>query len=556
MKKLISRNPPKTKANMFNEQFFSVFSDPSGTYQGTLNEKTKVPSMEKIKVTENGVQKLMSNLNDNKATGADGVPSKILKLCSSELAPVFTLLFQASLEQGKVPDDWKTANIVPIHKKGSKFNPENYRPISLTSITCKLLEHIIASSMMRHFDFYKVLADCQHGFRSKRSCESQLITTSKDFIDCLENQGQIDAILLDFSKAFDKVHHGNLLLKLKHYGIHGSLFCWIKDFLSDRSQRVVLEGLESSPKPVLSGVPQGTVLGPLLFLVYINDMCEQLSPGTTLRLFADDSLLYRIIRSLPDAAALQKDLEILQNWGIDWKMAFHPQKCQVLNISNKKKIIINFNYNIHGIQLEKVPVAKYLGINIDSHLSWNNHIKSTAAKASSTLCFLQRHLKSCPPKVKEQCYNTYVRPTLEYACSVWDPYLKKDINKLEKVQRRAARFVTNNYDFKTDCSKILKDLNWTPLSERRAKIKTTLVYKAQNNLLHIPLNHLQSNSRNTRSATKNNYAVPRSQTNVHLHSFYPSTVRLWNSTPAEVRSSVSLEQFKNKLKNVTLIDKY
>ena len=503
--------------------------------------------MKNINITVNGVQKLMSNLNENKATGADGIPSKILKICSNELAPVFTLFFQSSLDQGKVPDDWKTANIVHIHKKSSKFDAENYRPISLTSISCKLLEHIIHSSIMDHFDLYKVLTDCQHGFRTKRSCESQLITTCKDFVDCLENQGQIDAVLLDFSKAFDKVHHGNLLLKLSHYGIHGSLFSWIKDFLSGRSQRVVLDGQESSPKPVLSGVPQGSVLGPLLFLVYINDMCEQLSPGTTLRLFADDSLLYRTIRSLSDAQALQKDLNILQKWEIDWNMEFHPKKCQVINISNKTKNLITFTYNIHSIDLENVTVAKYLGINIDCHLTWSKHIDTISGKASSTLSFLKRHLKSCPPKVKEQCYNTYVRPTLEYACSVWDPHLKKDIYKLERVQRRAARFVTNNYNFQTDCLTLLKDLNWTPLRERRAKTKTTLFYKAKHNLLHIPLNHLNFNNKNTRSSTKFNYAVPRSQTNVHLHSFFQSTIRLWNSAPVTIRSSASLEQFKSRI---------
>ena len=190
------------------------------------------------------------------------------------------------------------------------------------------------SNISDHLDEFHVLDNAQHGFRKRRSCATQLINTLNDFADCLNKSEQIDAILLDFSKAFDKVDHEGLLLKLDHLGIRNSLLSWIRSFLIGRTQKVLVEGKASNPKPVISGVPQGTVLGPLFFLIYINDISEGLSKGTKLKLFADDSLLYRIIRSAKDVLALQNDLNLLQAWEIEWKMEFHPGKFQLIRIIN------------------------------------------------------------------------------------------------------------------------------------------------------------------------------------------------------------------------------
>ena len=325
------------------------------------------------------------------------------------MAPAYRLLFQASLNQGKVPEDWKRATIVPLFKKGDKARAVNYRPVSLTSISSKLLEHIIIhSNIMDHLDHFNVLDNAQHGFRQKRSCETQLITTLNDFTNCLNNKQQIDAVLLDFSKAFDKVDHAGLLTKLKHLGINNALLSWIESFLTGRTQQVVVDGSESSPKPVLSGVPQGTVLGPLLFLIYINDIGHSLSQGTKIRLFADDSLLYRVIKSKEDGLLLQKDLDALQKWEVTWKMEFHPQKCQLLRITNKVNFIKS-SYSIHGFTLEETSSAKYLGITIDSKLNWKDQIKSTIKKSNRSLAFLRRNLRKCPRRVKAECYKTPVR---------------------------------------------------------------------------------------------------------------------------------------------------
>ena len=256
------------------------------------------------------MKKLLKGLKHHKASGPDNIPTRFLKEAANELAPALGLIFSASLIQGYVPDDWKTADVTPIFKKGDRSTPSNYRPISLTAVCRKVMEHILHSQVMQHLDHHNILSDSQYGFRKKRSCDSQLILIIQDLASSLEDGEQIDAVLLDFSKAFDKVPHQRLLLKLQHYGIRGHLLSWIESFLTGRSQKVLVEGKSSSSVPVASGVPQGTVLGPMLFLLYINDLSDNVS--FTTRLFADDSLLYRRIRTEEVRHILQEDLSRLE----------------------------------------------------------------------------------------------------------------------------------------------------------------------------------------------------------------------------------------------------
>ena len=375
----VPTSDPVKKANLIRQQFDSVFSNPEPPIQAFFEEEDRLPTIEPIIVNPLGIKKLLKNLNPNKAIGPDNIPGQFLKLFADDLADILSVLFQASLDQGILPTDWKVANIVPLFKKGNKSLPENYRPISLTCLTCKILEHVVFSSVMSHFEKYNVLDDAQHGFRKKRSTISQLVITVNDFASTLRDQKQTDAILLDFSKAFDKVDHEGLLSKLDHLGINGPLLKWARSFLVGREQRVVVEGMESTPSKVLSGVPQGTVLGPLFFLIYINDISKGLSEGTKIRLFADDSLLYRTIESPSDAAILQKDLNTLQLWEKKWKMEFHPGKCQLLRITNKNEPI-KPTYFIHDTPISETDSAKYLGVVIDNKLKWTKQYSNLIKK--------------------------------------------------------------------------------------------------------------------------------------------------------------------------------
>ena len=471
------------------------------------------------------------------------------------MAHIYSFLFQASLDQGVVPPDWKTANVVPLFKKGDKSKAENYRPISLTSITCKVLEHVVFSNIMSHFDKFKILDDAQHGFRKNRSCVSQLVTTLFDFVNTLNNKEQTDAILLDFSKAFDKVDHLGLISKLAHYGIRGPLLEWTSSFLIGRKQCVVVDGKASKLTNVLSGVPQGTVLGPLFFLIYINDISKNLSVGTKIRLFADDSLLYRTIRSAKDCEILQKDLNTLQQWEKLWKMEFHPGKCYLLQISNKKNPV-NFVYNIHDTALTKVDSAKYLGVIIDSKLNWKKQYSSLITSCKQSLSFIRRNLPKAPSKIKEQCYKTLVRPKLEYACPVWDPHHKIHIDNIEKVQRAAARFVTGNYRMESGNTLInLKNLGWDTLEERRLQTKLTIFQKGRLGDIDIPTDHLILNTRPTRRGGGGlSYQKECSRVDTYKYSFYPSTTRLWNQLPTNVKNCTKIDHFCKEIKSINITE--
>ncbi len=352
----ITHSSSEAKSEILNQQFASVFTKEDTSEVPEIPGPSPYPDLPPIQVNVQGVSKLLSGLNPHKAMGPDQVHARFLKEVAVELAPALTQLYQATLDQGKIPEEWRKALVTPLFKKGERAKASNYRPVSLTSICCKLLEHIIHHHIMDHFDLHHVLNDAQHGFRKRRSCETQLILTVQDLAKGLDEKSQIDAVLLDFSKAFDKVPHQRLHNKLYYYGVRGQVLLWIDDFLAGRSQSVVCDGHQSTPCDVMSGVPQGMVLGPLLFLTYINDLPEAVSSQT--RLFADDALVYREISCPEDAQVLQNDLNALQQWEAKWLMHFNPDKCEVLRITQKRKHIIQADYTIHDQNLQVVKEAK------------------------------------------------------------------------------------------------------------------------------------------------------------------------------------------------------
>ena len=300
---------------------------------------------------------------------------------------------------------------------------------------------------MAYFDKHNILQDNQHGFRKRCSCETQLIVTIQEIASRLSKGNQVDIILLDFAKAPDKVPYSRLLYKLDFYGIRNQTSAWIQAFLENRKQEVVLDGSHSDQSDVLSGVPQGTVLGPLLFLAYINDLPETLRTSDC-RLLADDSLLYHVVNKAIDCKLLQQDLTALEQWEATWQMSFSSSKSTVIRVCTGKGMKYQSTYALHGQALEVVDGSKYFGVTL-TDLSWSKHVSDTAGKAHRSQGFLRRNFKHCSRQVKSATYTTVVRPVLEYESPVWDPYRQADIKALEQVQRHAARYMYNDYTSRT-----------------------------------------------------------------------------------------------------------
>jgi hypothetical protein len=458
---------PTEKAEALSNQYTSVFTkEPTGNLPN-IEGKQETP-MSDFEFTSNGTEKLLSDLNPPKASGPDLLPTRILKLVASKIAPVLSVIFQQSYDTGTVPTDWTQANITAVFKKGDKTKPSNYRSVSLTCIICKTMEDILFSQIMKHLDQKNILVKFQHCFRANHSCETQLLNTVEDLFRRLDMRTATDLLILDFSKAFNTVPHRRLLSKLNHYGIGGKTKKWMESWLCHRNQKVVLDGSSSQDSPVLYGVPQGTVLGPLMFLLYANDIGDKTSPQTSIKLFADDFFLYRIIKTREDEEQLQADLNMMIEWSNTWLMSFNADKCHLLKIT-RHRTYIETSYHIEGKKLSQVPNHPYLGVELTSDLTWIIHTSNITGKANKILNLLRRHLYNCSTEVKSRAFTSLVRPHLEYASSVWDPYLKQDINQLEKVQRKGARFVCGKYQYTKSVTSMLAELDWQPLQKKKKK---------------------------------------------------------------------------------------
>ena len=531
-----------TKAEALRVQYESVFINERLDSLPPMSQ-SPFSDMPEIIFTVPGIEKLLMAVNPSKASGPDQIPARILRDAAAELAPAFTSLFQQSFNTGIIPSAWKDANVSAIYKKGLRSDPANYRPISLTSLTCKIMEHVVCCHMSRHLEANSIISPHQHGFLRRLSCETQLATVIHDWAKVLNIHSQVDVVFLDFAKAFDSVPHERLLRKAHHYGFRGKLHAWLRCFLTDRRQRVVINGISSRWSPVKSGVPQGTVLGPTLFLLFINDMPDTIS--SNIKLFADDCVIYRTISSVSDHLEMQRDLACLENWAATWQMSFAPKKCMSMSIT-LKKTPSSHQYTLCNVLLERVTFQKYLGVHITSSLDWNLQCEEVKRKANKILGILQRNLSSCSSEIKARAYLSLVRPITEYATTAWSPHTSKGISTIESIQRRAARFVTQDYRRESSVTSMLNSLGWASLEQRRRMRDLEFFYKIENKLVDIPFpDDVNRSSSRTRGHSLK-YMQPGCSIDAYKFSFFPRTIPVWNKLPNNVVISKSLDAFRAK----------
>ena len=412
---LLSEN--KDMAEALNQFFASVF---------TKNSANIVPidrecqyEMRDLIIPAGKVRKKLENLKPESAPGPDGITAFFLKTFAAQVASPLTVVFNKSLQEGVVPEDWRLANVTPIFKKGSKASPSNYRPVSLTSIPCRLMEACLRDEIMLHLSFNNLVNKSQHGFLPARSVTTNLLEFFEKATAEVDKGNPMDIVYLDFAKAFDKVPHGLLVNKLKAHGIRGRVLEWIKTWLAGRKQRTVLNGAASEWAPVESGVPQGSVLGPLCFLVYINDIDNCAEVVDIINKFADDTKVGHKVLGPEDAAVLQQCLDQLQDWATTWGMSFNVQKCKVMHIGRTNP---EAEYTMNGVVLGTTDCERDIGVLMSSNLKPTAQCREAARKANGVLGQIARAFHYRNKKTFVNLYKQYVRPHLEFATPAWSPW--------------------------------------------------------------------------------------------------------------------------------------
>ena len=431
------------------------------------------------------IKKILGNLKEKSGGGPDDLPPIFFKKCKDILSVILSSLFQVCYNWAFLPPIWLSAIITPRYKKGDKADIKNYRPISLTCIACKVMETVIKDYMMSKFQQCGLLSKNQHAFLKKHSTTTNLLDSTRDWVSALRRFSCVDVAYIDFSRAFDSIIHSKLLAKLSAYGVSGPLHMWIAAFLRDREQYVRIENCLSPTVCVRSGVPQGSVLGPILFILYINDVTDILVDDVSCKLYADDLKLYcPIVPTLGFSESLQTSLDNLCDWSLKWQLPINVDKSFFVTISRNNICNCVHSYRILCSMLTRRFSVDDLGIAYDCNLCFDNYVNNIASSAKAKVGLLFRSFKTRDPALLKRAYVTYIRPKLEYASNLWNPFHKTTIAVLENVQRYFTRRIPSLSIFSYE--ERLAMLNLDTLEKRRLKSDLVLYYKILHGLSSIP----------------------------------------------------------------------
>ena len=544
----------KDIADLFQKYFCSVFSKPDCPL---IKEPDFTPPqifhpLQDLNLTLEAIETAIDCIDKSSSCPEMEIPAPVLKACKKILSIPIKLIWDESLVRGKVPQHYKTQFVTPIHKKESTAFASNYRPISVTSHIVKIFERILRNHLVEYLDSNSIISSKQHGFQKGKSCLTQLLAHYDDLLSNALHGNETDVIFIDFAKAFDKIDHNLLLKKLSLYGISGKLYDWIKDFLHERVQQVGINGTLSFEALVLSGVPQGTVLGPLLFLLFINDLESKLEHSTC-RFFADDTRLSKPISSLDDTLLLQKDLDNVVNWANENNMRLNEDKFEYMAFeSNTRRLVkelpfFNETYEYYtpgGVCLQPTPSIKDLGIRVSNDYSWSLHIGSIVTTATKKAAWVLNTFSIRNEYPMLCMYKSLVRSHLENSCPLWNPRNIGDIQALEIVQNNFLSKI-NGYQ-NLNYWERLEKANLQSLQRRRERYCLIHMWKILNNISPNDIN-LQF------------YHNPRLGIKAHLHQTIHATSKyqslrdqsfsyigpkLWNTLDAEVTTQNTLEKFK------------
>ena len=507
--------------------------------------------MEPLEITENQILHKIDNLDPSKSQGPDNISITFIKKTAESIVKPLLHIYKTSLDTSSVPDLWKTASICAVFKKGDKKLLNNYRPISLTCIFVKILESIIRDHITHFLDQNEIITKEQFGFVRNKNTTIQLLCSLKDWTDGIEENCATDCIYFDFKKAFDTVPHKRLKVKIDAFSFHNKISNWLKDFVTNRKQFVKIRNSNSTTLEVTSGIPQGSVLGPILFILYINDITEHIN--SKIVLFADDIKLYKTIQNNKnDTKQLQDDINKLYRWSEIWLLKFNTTKCNKITYEKKASLQQHTTYHIAQNQLENISEIKDLGVLFEENLNPSTHIYSKVKKASQILGIVRRNFCNLQADIVVNLYKTLIRSQFDYAHCVWQPYKQKDIQKIENIQMRATKMI-----------KDLKNLSYT---ERLKKLKLPTmryrsirgclieVYKICNGYYTEEVRNKLSKFRPPSSLRGHKFTLlhERHTTKQRKNFFYHKNINIWNNLPLSVISQENVHLFKNALDKIFL----
>ena len=537
--------------NLFAQYFKSFYSNMVLQLPPEAESEVR---LETFSISEEQLMRALKTQNIKAGPGPDGIPASLLYNCSASLIKPLHIIFNKSLQTGIFPNSLKRGFITPIHKSGDKLNIANYRPVSRLNSIAKLFDSIVTKILYEKLS--RLIVVQQHGFMKKRSTESNLLFFTNYILTNLKNSKQIDAFHSDFSKAFDSVNLELLIRKLHNYGIRGAALRWIQSYLTGRQQQVIIKNNVSELFPTYSGVPQGSNLGPLLFLIFINNLAAMLR-FVKIVLFADDAKIFMPINSPLDFGKMQRDIDTIATWGESNGIRLNISKCNIVTFTRTRNPT-NYHYLLNDELVNRENSVRDLGVIMDSKLDFKDHLDTICTNAMRTLGLVKKmtyDFRDCSAII--HLYKTLVVPKLMYASTVWSPHAAVDVDRIESVQHVFLRYLayksgTPMHPFEHDYSRVARRFEIPLLSSLRDIKDATCAFK----LLH----------RNVDCAELSNLFVPRQMdynlrdyrefNETHLgrnykkYSAIPRMIHLWNLLPSDLTQSITLGSFKRKSKSI------
>ena len=557
VKNILGAPNPTTSNNItadaFNSYFSTVGSKLAEDCDDTPYSCTLPSSIHSFELTAgdvNFVYDQLRLLRDKSNLDILNIDCKLLRLSASAVAPSLSKIINLSISSGTIPDDWKTSKVTPIYKgKGPTDDCGNYRPISVISHIAKIMEKVVLRQLKTYLEEHKFISNCQSAFIKNNSTTTAIHRIISDVLEGI-NEDELTAMcFIDLRKCFDTIDHEILLKKLSMYGISGATFSWFENYLKGRKQCVKLDGAMSTFLDIVIGIPQGSILGPILFLLFINDLPNCIS-GSQCNLFADDTVIYAQSNSpLTAQTILQEDIHNIAKWFNKNRLHINASKSSCMVLSTRQ--INDVDVIINDTPLTVDNKVKYLGVTISKDLTWNHHIANVCKKLGHGIQLIRKLKQILPLNDLITLYKTVIQPHIDYCLTVWGYAPACQLNRVQRLQNKMFRMMTGNYDWNTSISGILKDFNIPNISQRRDYFNGVQMYRSLHGTLpdymsdQIHYVH-ELNVRETRQA--NQLYVPMPRKELYRQSFQYTGTTFYNSVPHEIKDTLSLSTFKRELR--------